>query len=213
MRFSNLIRKIFVGAALALLPAASFAGVFVSVTIAPPVLPVYTQPICPGDGYLWNPGYWAYGDEGYYWVPGVWVRPPQVGLLWTPGYWGWGGGVYFFHAGYWGPHVGFYGGVNYGFGYGGVGFGGGRWEGGHFAYNTAVVNVNRTVIHNTYVDRTVINTNGRCPHELQRRRWRNSGPSRACRRLRMRGRTILPPRLNSRTICRWRVPIAAILLR
>jgi hypothetical protein len=64
--------------------------------------------------------------------------------------------VYVFHAGYWGPHVGFYGGVNYGFGYGGVGFGGGRWEGGHFAYNTAVVNVNRTVIHNTYVDNTVI---------------------------------------------------------
>jgi hypothetical protein len=157
MRLTYLVRKFVVGAALALLPAASFAGVFISVGFAPPVLPVYTQPICPGDGYLWNPGYWAYGDEGYYWVPGVWVRPPQVGLLWTPGYWGWGGGAYIFHAGYWGPHVGFYGGVNYGFGYGGVGYGGGRWEGGHFAYNTAVVNVNRTVIHNTYIDNTVIN--------------------------------------------------------
>jgi len=157
MRLTNLVRKFVVGAALALLPAASFAGVFISVGFAPPVLPVYTQPICPGDGYLWNPGYWAYGDEGYYWVPGVWVRPPQVGVLWTPGYWGWGGGAYLFHAGYWGPHVGFYGGVNYGFGYGGVGFGGGRWVGGSFAYNTAVVNVNRTVIHNTYVDNTVIN--------------------------------------------------------
>jgi hypothetical protein len=156
MRFSNLIRNAFASMALALVPAASFAGVFVSLTIAPPALPVYKQPICPGDGYLWNPGYWAYGDEGYYWVPGVWVRPPQVGLLWTPGYWGWGGGVYVFHPGYWGPHVGFYGGVNYGFGYGGAGFGGGRWEGGHFAYNTAVVNVNRTVIHNTYIDNTVI---------------------------------------------------------
>jgi hypothetical protein len=157
MRFSNLVRNVVVGAALAIAPAASFAGVFISVGIAPPVLPVYTQPICPGDGYLWNPGYWGYGDAGYYWIPGVWVRPPQVGLLWTPGYWGWGGSAYIFHAGYWGPHVGFYGGVNYGFGYGGVGFGGGRWEGGHFAYNTAVVNVNRTVIHNVYEDRTVIN--------------------------------------------------------
>jgi hypothetical protein len=157
MKLINLMRKFVVGAALALLPAASFAGVFISVGIAPPVLPVYTQPLCPGDGYLWNPGYWAYGDEGYYWVPGVWVRPPQVGLLWTPGYWGWGGGAYLFHAGYWGPHVGFYGGVNYGFGYGGVGFGGGRWVGNSFAYNTAVVNVNRTVIRNTYVDNTVIN--------------------------------------------------------
>jgi hypothetical protein len=157
MRFFDPVRTVLVGAALALVPAASFAGVFVSITVAPPILPVYTQPLCPGDGYLWNPGYWAYGDEGYYWVPGVWVRPPQVGLLWTPGYWGWGGGYYAFHAGYWGPHVGFYGGVNYGFGYSGVGFGGGRWVGGSFAYNTAVVNVNRTVIRNTYVDTTVIN--------------------------------------------------------
>jgi hypothetical protein len=157
MKIASLIRKVLVGAALALVPAASFAGVFVSITVAPPLLPVYTQPVCPGDGYLWTPGYWAYGDEGYYWVPGVWVQPPTVGLLWTPGYWGWGGGAYLFHAGYWGPHVGFYGGVNYGFGYGGSGFYGGRWEGGRFAYNTAVVNVNTTIIHNTYVDRTVIN--------------------------------------------------------
>jgi WXXGXW repeat (2 copies) len=156
MRISNLVRKTVLSAALVAMPAASFAGVFVSVTIAPPVLPVYTQPVCPGDGYLWTPGYWAYGPEGYYWVPGVWVRPPSVGLLWTPGYWGWGGGAYLFHAGYWGPHVGFYGGVNYGFGYVGTGFVGGRWEGGHFAYNSAVVNVNRTVIHNVYEDRTVI---------------------------------------------------------
>jgi len=146
------LRNSIVAMALALAPAASFAGVFISVGIAPPALPVYVQPICPGDGYLWNPGYWAYGDVGYYWVPGVWVRPPQVGVLWTPGYWGWGGSAFLFHAGYWGPHVGFYGGINYGFGFGGVGFVGGRWEGGHFAYNTAVMNVNRSVIHNTYVE-------------------------------------------------------------
>src|ERR1700733_382355 len=152
----SIIRKLVVGAALALVPAVSFAGVIISVGFAPPVLPVYTQPICPGDGYLWNPGYWAYAPAGYYWVPGVWVQPPMVGVLWTPGYWGWGGSAFIFHAGYWGPHVGFYGGVNYGFGYGGVGFGGGRREGGHFAYNTAVFNVDRTVIHNTYIDRTVI---------------------------------------------------------
>jgi len=108
---------------------------------------------------MWTPGYWAYGDEGYYWVPGVWVAPPQSGVLWTPGYWGWNEGVYVFHTGYWGPHVGFYGGVNYGFGYGGVGFVGGEWRGGRFAYNTAVVNVNRTVIHNTYINKTVIVNN------------------------------------------------------
>ena len=140
----------------ALAPVASYGGVFLSVNFAPPPLPVYAQPPCPGDGYLWNPGYWAYGPAGYYWVPGVWVMPPQVGLLWTPGFWGWSGGFYVWHAGYWGPHVGFYGGINYGFGYPGVGFVGGRWMGERFAYNAAVMNVNRTFIHNTYIDRTVI---------------------------------------------------------
>ncbi len=146
------IRNIVIAAVLAMAPAASFAAVFISVGIAPPALPVYTQPICPGDGYMWTPGYWAYGPAGYYWVPGVWVLAPAPGLLWTPGYWGWGGAAFLWHEGYWGPHVGFYGGISYGFGYGGVGFFGGRWEGGHFAYNTAVVNVNRTVIHNTYIE-------------------------------------------------------------
>jgi len=144
------------------MPGTSFGqiSVGVAVHIGPPALPVYAQPPCPQDGFIWTPGYWAYGPAGYYWVPGVWVAPPRVGLLWTPGYWGFAGGVYGWHAGYWGPHVGFYGGINYGFGYGGVGFVGGRWEGGHFAYNTAVVNVNRTVIRNVYVDRTVVNNYG-----------------------------------------------------
>jgi hypothetical protein len=123
---------------------------------APPPLPVYDQPPVPGPGYLWAPGYWAWAPAGYYWVPGTWVTPPRVGLLWTPGYWGFVGGVYAFHAGYWGPHVGFYGGVSYGFGYGGVGFAGGRWVGNSFAYNQSVTNVNVTVVHNTY-NETVVN--------------------------------------------------------
>jgi hypothetical protein len=131
-------------------------AVGVSIRIGPPALPVYPQPVCPGLGYIWTPGYWAYGPVGYYWVPGTWVLAPAVGLLWTPGYWGWAGGVYAWHAGYWGPHVGFYGGINYGFGYTGVGFVGGAWHGGVYSYNTAVTNVNTTVIHNTY-NTTVIN--------------------------------------------------------
>jgi hypothetical protein len=151
------IRNLILTASLMTLSTSAIAGVFVSVAIAPPALPVYAQPICPGDGYLWTPGYWAYGPAGYYWVPGTWVLPPRVGFLWTPGYWGFAGGVYGFHAGYWGPHVGFYGGVNYGFGYTGVGFGGGMWVGSHFSYNTAVANVNTTIVHNTYVNRTVVN--------------------------------------------------------
>jgi hypothetical protein len=128
----------------------------VHATEAPPPLPDYEQPPCPEDGYLWTPGYWAWGGGGYYWVPGTWVQPPRVGVLWTPAYWGFVGGVYAFHPGYWGPHVGFYGGVNYGFGYVGVGFVGGRWAGNSFAYNRTVNNVNVTNVHNTY-NETVVN--------------------------------------------------------
>ena len=131
-------------------------GIGVAVHTAPPPIPVYEQPPCPTEGYLWTPGYWAWGPVGYYWVPGVWVAPPRVGLLWTPGYWGFAGGLYGWHAGYWGPHVGYYGGINYGFGYGGVGFVGGEWRGGVFAYNSAAWHVGGG-FHNVYVNRTVVN--------------------------------------------------------
>ena len=62
-------------AALPVLPTVSHAGIAVgvSINVAPPVLPVYVQPPLPGPGYMWTPGYWAYGDDGYYWVPGTWV--------------------------------------------------------------------------------------------------------------------------------------------
>jgi hypothetical protein len=160
MRGFRAVRAVLLALLISAVPASSFAAIAVSITVAPPVLPVVVQPPCPVDGYLWTPGYWAWGPAGYYWVGGAWIAPPSVGLLWTPGYWGFGGGIYLWHAGYWGPHVGFYGGVNYGFGYGGVGFVGGRWMGGHFAYNTAVMHVNTRVIHNTYVDRTVVRNTG-----------------------------------------------------
>ncbi|MGH8296710.1 MAG: YXWGXW repeat-containing protein [Steroidobacteraceae bacterium] len=138
--------------ALAAIPAVSSAGVFVgvSVNIAPPPLPVYVQPPCPQSGYIWAPGYWGWNDGAYYWIPGTWVLPPQVGLLWTPGYWGWNDGAYLWHTGYWGPHVGFYGGVNYGFGYDGAGFVGGYWRRGVFFYNRAVVHVGPTFVTNVY---------------------------------------------------------------
>jgi hypothetical protein len=110
--------------------------------MAPPPLPVEHQPPMPAYGYAWTPGYWAWngGVNDYYWTPGVWVLPPAIGLLWTPGYWGWNDGVYIFNGGYWGPHVGFYGGINYGFGYGGFGYNGGYWQGRTFYYNRAATN-------------------------------------------------------------------------
>jgi len=138
-------------------PSAAQIGIGISVRIGPPALPVYAQPICPGPGYLWTPGYWGWNDDGgYYWVPGTWVVAP-VGMLWTPGYWGFAGGFYGWHAGYWGPHVGFYGGINYGFGYGGVGFAGGEWRGGAFFYNRAVMNVNVVNVTNVYSRTVVVN--------------------------------------------------------
>ena len=139
VRFSRLMMLL--ALLVCLIPASSYAGVFISVGFAPPVLPVYVQPPCPEPGWMWTPGYWAYGPDGYYWVPGTWVPAPYVGALWTPGYWGWGTGLYVWHPGYWGPHVGYYGGVNYGFGYMGIGFVGGMWVGGVFRYNTAVMHV------------------------------------------------------------------------
>jgi WXXGXW repeat (2 copies) len=123
----------------------------------PPPLPDYDQPPCPDPTFLWAPGYWGFEPAaGYYWVPGTWAAPPMVGVLWTPGYWGFADSVYVFHNGYWGPHVGYYGGVNYGGGYAGAGFVGARWVGNSIRYNTAVTNVNRTIIHNTYSE-TVTN--------------------------------------------------------
>jgi hypothetical protein len=141
------------------LASASNVSVGVVVNVAPPPLPVYTQPPCPGPDYLWTPGYWDWDGNDYYWVPGTWVEAPDPGLFWTPGYWAWGNGGYIYNAGYWGPAVGFYGGIDYGFGYDGHGYEGGRWNGGHFYYNTAVNNVNVKIVHDTYVDRNVAANN------------------------------------------------------
>jgi len=125
-------------------------GVGVAITVAPPMLPEYEQPPMPDEGYIWTPGYWAYGGDGYYWVPGTWVQPPELGMYWTPGYWGWNNGVYLFSAGYWGPQVGYYGGIDYGYGYGGSGYQGGEWHGRDFTYNRAVNNFGGVHVTHTY---------------------------------------------------------------
>jgi WXXGXW repeat (2 copies) len=132
----------------------------IRVNIAPPPLPFYEQPVIPAEGYLWVPGYWAWdeADADYYWVPGTWVEPPQPELLWTPAWWGWVDGRYVFYPGYWGREVGFYGGVDYGYGYTGDGYYGGRWDHGAFFYNRMVNNVANVRITNVY-ERTVVVNN------------------------------------------------------
>lgn len=136
-------------------PFALHGQISITLTVGPPPLPYYEQPRCPEVGYAWAPGYWAWGEDGYYWVPGTWVLVPEPGLLWTPGYWGWNEGSFMFHRGYWGLEVGFYGGINYGYGYGGSGFDGGYWRGRDYYYNRAVANVNITQVTHVYT-RTVV---------------------------------------------------------
>src|ERR1700731_4650136 len=108
MRTGIVIRSLMFAVVLLAFAHGAFGQIGISVGFGPPLLPIYEQPILPGDGYLW-----------------------------APGYWGWGGGGYYFNQGYWGPTVGYYGGINYGYGYGGYGYEGGRWEGNHFVYNTS----------------------------------------------------------------------------
>jgi hypothetical protein len=158
MRIMSSIRLPLFALVLLAMSATAYAQVGISISFAPPELPVYEQPLCPGEGYLWTPGYWAYANDydDFYWVPGTWVMAPERGLLWTPAYWGWGGNGYVFYQGYWGQQVGFYGGISYGYGYFGEGYQGGRWQNGQFYYNRSVNNVNVTNIHNVY-NTTVIN--------------------------------------------------------
>ncbi len=52
------------GSALPSAPAHAALALGVSITLAPPPLPVYEQPPVPGPGYLWSPGYWAWSDGG-----------------------------------------------------------------------------------------------------------------------------------------------------
>jgi WXXGXW repeat (2 copies) len=159
MIITRTTRYLLIAAVLLVFSAVSPAQVFLSVNFGPPALPVYAQPVGPGEGYMWTPGYWAWGPYGYYWVPGTWVLAPQPGVLWTPGYWAFGGALYYWHPGYWGPVVGFYGGIPYGYGYTGTGYYGGYWRENRFYYNQAVSNVNVTNVRNVYNTTVINNTN------------------------------------------------------
>lgn len=160
MRRLGVLISILFSLAILGLPAAATAQVIcISNNSPPPELPAYEQPPIPAPGYMWTPGYWGSGPNGYFWVPGTWVEPPSVGLLWTPGYWAWRDGIYIWNAGYWGPHVGFYGGVNYGFGYAGAGYEGGRWNNGMFAYNRTVNNFGSVRITNVYEKTVIVDVN------------------------------------------------------
>jgi len=167
------------------------AQISLSITVGPPPIPFYEQPECPADGYTWTPGYWAWGEDGYYWVPGTWVRIPEIGLFWTPGYWGWNGHRFTFRSGYWATEVGFYGGINYGHGYGGSGYDGGHWRGRDYYYNRSVTRVNSNRITHVYDKRVHVDDGNRVAfnggrggiraapseHERERSRGRRVAPT------------------------------------
>ena len=158
---SGLIGSLLLVLAMVAAPAKSSASVGIFVSFGPPAIPFYVQPACPAVGYVWTPGYWAWDpDYGYFWVPGTWVPAPFVGALWTPGYWGWYNDAYVWYPGYWGPEVGFYGGIDYGYGYPGRGYYGGQWRGDRFFYNRQVTNVTNVNVVNVYNERVVVNNNG-----------------------------------------------------
>lgn len=148
---STVLSIFLASASVAALTMAASAQIAITVDVPPPPLPDYDQPEIPDAGYIWTPGYWTYDDDyGYYWVPGTWIFPPQAGLLWTPGYWAYDDGNYVYYDGYWGDQVGYYGGVDYGYGYEGDGYDGGYWRGGTFFYNRTANNINNVTITNVY---------------------------------------------------------------
>jgi WXXGXW repeat (2 copies) len=79
MRTALTIRSLLFSLVLLAFSHTAFGQIGISVSFGPPALPVYEQPICPGEGYIWTPGFWDYADDDYYWVPGTWVEAPQVG--------------------------------------------------------------------------------------------------------------------------------------
>ena len=68
MRRLLAIRSLMGFLGLLLLSGLAYAQVDVGVAVSfgPPELPVYEQPICPAEGYIWTPGYWAWDGDDYY---------------------------------------------------------------------------------------------------------------------------------------------------
>ena len=136
--------------------ASARVNIGIAVSFGPPAMPYYAQPPCPAPGYIWTPGYYAWDPgSGYYWVAGAWMPAPFIGALWTPGYWDYDDDAYRWHPGYWGRSVGYYGGIDYGYGYTGRGYHGGYWDHDRFFYNRDVNRIegrNFSHVYNRRVD-------------------------------------------------------------
>jgi len=132
---------------------AANAGVFVSIGIAPPALPCMCSH-APAPLHL-DSGYCPTATPA---ISGAWcvVNPPRVGVLWTQAT-GIRRRLYGCTAAT-GSHVGFYGGVNYGFGYAASASSaasGGR----SLCVQQRVANFGGVHVTNVYENRTVIQQN------------------------------------------------------
>lgn len=66
-------------------PAEARPAVTIYATTAPPPLRVERMPPARR-GYVWAPGYWAWGHHRYAWQPGHWVRA-RHGYHYRPARW------------------------------------------------------------------------------------------------------------------------------
>ena len=108
-------------------------------------------------------------------APGCCRRRP--GYLWTPGYWGWDDGVYCGMPAIGARDVGFYGGVNYGFGYTGDRLRRRLLGSRRFFYNRAVNHI-RQRPHHQRLQQDRRQQHHRQSRELQRRQRRHPGAAR-----------------------------------
>src|ERR1022692_3954390 len=58
------------GLAVIAIPEIAVAQISVSITLAPPALPVYEQPVLAEEGGIWPPGFWDYDEGNFSGVPG-----------------------------------------------------------------------------------------------------------------------------------------------
>ncbi|WP_133646884.1 YXWGXW repeat-containing protein [Paraburkholderia flava] len=90
------IKRLLLGAAVALAASSAFAQVIVT---APPPLRAEVLP-APRAGYVWDRGHWRWAGGRYVWVPGHW-QAVRVGYHWVPGHWVQRGPNWFWVRGHW----------------------------------------------------------------------------------------------------------------
>ena len=139
------------------LPDYAMAQISVSITLAPPALPVYEQPVLVEEGGIWAPGYWAYNQDGYFWVPGHLGAATRSRAALDTRVLGMGQRRLRLERRLLGRNGWILRRHRLRFRLFRTRLSGGHWQGQQFYYNTAVSHVNVTNIHNTYTQRIVNN--------------------------------------------------------